>query len=394
MSTFAVVLLWVGTLAVLVPMVVFVVECAAALLPDRRIALATIAEPPRVAILIPAHDEAAGIAATVDALLPHLHQRDRLVVVADNCTDNTAAIAEALGVIVVVRQDPTRLGKGYALDAGVRFLEADPPDIVIVIDADGTISPGGIDQLAQFAAASARPVQSVYLLERPLGQSPAALISWLAFLVKNLVRPRGLDRLGFPCLLTGSGMAFPWAVLRNAPIATGQTAEDLRLTVDVAIAGSPPQFCQRARVMSRFPRRAAAARQQRTRWEHGHLETFLTQAPRLFSRAVRQQRLDLLALGLELSVPPLSLVCLVWTAGFMGTVLAGVVGLAWTPAILLAAGGLLTLMSIVGVWAVFARREISFLALLSAPIYLLSKLPLYLGFLIRRQTASTRTERD
>ena len=44
-----------------------------------------------------------------------------------------------------------------------------------------------------------------------------AVISALAILVKNRVRPLGLHALGLPCLLTGTGMAFPWQVIRKAP---------------------------------------------------------------------------------------------------------------------------------------------------------------------------------
>ncbi len=79
-----------------------------------------------VAILMPAHNESRLIAETIRSVAPQLRSGDRLIVVADNCSDNTAAIAAAEGAEVVVRTDSLRRGKGYALDRGVRHLDPIP----------------------------------------------------------------------------------------------------------------------------------------------------------------------------------------------------------------------------------------------------------------------------
>ncbi len=387
-------LLWLVTLAILVPLLVFSVECLLALLPPRRMDWTALPPCPRLAVLIPAHDEAPGIAATLLSVGLQLRPLDRLVVVADNCQDETAAVARAHGAEVVERHNRARLGKGYALDYGVRTLASDPPDVVVMLDADCEVAPDTLDRLARLAYAEGRPIQAAYLLAPPARPNPAALVSLLAFTVKNLVRPLGLDRLGLPCLLTGSGMAFPWAILRVAPLASGKSAEDMRLAVDLAVAGSPPRFCSAARVTSRLPARASAARAQRARWEHGHLETALVQAPRLISGAWRQRRLDLLALGLELAVPPLSLLIIGWGAGWCVGLLAAWLGLSPLPWLLLSLGGGLLIVATLAAWARFARREIPARAWLALPSYVLGKLPLYLQFLVRRQTESIRTDRD
>ena len=90
----------------------------------------------RLAIVIPAHDEGSGILPTLSDVKMQLQSGDRLLVVADNCTDETAKIASMAGAEVTERNDPARRGKGYALEFGVRSLDSDPPDIVIVVDAD------------------------------------------------------------------------------------------------------------------------------------------------------------------------------------------------------------------------------------------------------------------
>src|SRR5450631_4215805 len=100
-----------------VPTVVFVIEiCAACFLARRHPAPTTAQRCGTVAVLIPAHDEAKGILATLNDIKPQLRPTDRLLVVADNCTDDTAAVAASAGAEVTVRLEPTKIGKGYALD--------------------------------------------------------------------------------------------------------------------------------------------------------------------------------------------------------------------------------------------------------------------------------------
>lgn len=381
-------------LGLLVPIGVVFVECSAALWPSQRQGKEIRGIRPRIAVLVPAHNEAKGIGTTLLKLIPQLTASDRLLVIADNCTDGTAAIARNCGATVVERQDLDRQGKGYALDYGLRFLDANPPEVVVMVDADCIVAPGTIDRIARLAMSTGRPVQATYLMEQPANPNPKDAVSSLAFLVKNLVRTRGLERLGLPCLLGGTGMAFPWSVIREAPLASGNIVEDMQLGLDLAIAGHPPIFCSQARVTGVLPQQDQAAVSQRTRWEHGHLQTLVKQVPLLVKESVRQRRWDLLAIALELCVPPLSLLVMLWIAALGLATLAGILGMAWTPAILLAAEGLLILVSIVGAWAKFGRRELPLLTLLAVPFYVLWKIPLYLTFIVRPQTKWIRTERD
>ena len=60
----------------------------------------------RLAVLVPAHNESAVIAATLEDIKARLRAGDRLLVVADNCTDDTAAVAGLSGAEVVERQIP------------------------------------------------------------------------------------------------------------------------------------------------------------------------------------------------------------------------------------------------------------------------------------------------
>ena len=103
----------------------------------------------RIGIIVPAHDEATIIAGTLRSIVSQLAPSDRLIVVADNCSDETASVATECGVETIVRTDSGRRGKGYALDFGIRHLAPARPDIVIVMDSDCQIGPGAIDRLAR-----------------------------------------------------------------------------------------------------------------------------------------------------------------------------------------------------------------------------------------------------
>ncbi len=394
MSLFVDIVLFVIALLLLIPISVFFIESCAAFLPGRREAKAAGEPRPTVAVLVPAHNEASGIGATLETLLPQVTSQDRLIVIADNCSDETAAIARTAGATVIERINHEQKGKGYALDYGLRFIEADPPDVVVMADADCIVHEGVIDQVARLAKKAARPVQTTYLMEQPANPGPKDAVSALAFMVKNLVRPSGLERLGLPCLLYGTAMAFPWSVIASAPLASGNIVEDMQLAIDLALAGHAPVFCSEAKVIGRLPQQKQAAEGQRVRWEHGHLQTLLTQVPQLLKESIRQRRFDLFAIALDLSIPPISLLVLMWTAIMASALLAGVLGASWLPAIVLFIEGLLLFTAIVGAWLKFGRADLPLMALLGVPAYILWKVPLYFAFWVRPQTKWIRTERD
>ena len=376
-----------------IPMIVLIVESLAALLPSRLRAAEANTPRPRCAVLIPAHDEELGIGRTLASIRPQLFPGDRLIVVADNCGDRTAEVARAEGAEVLERWDTARRGKGYALDYGVRFLERDPPEVAVVIDADCTVYPGAIDLLVRRAIATNCPVQASNLLEAPARAGWRSQISSFAFQYKNLVRSLGRSRLRVPCLLTGTGMAFPWPLIRDASLSSGNIVEDLQLGLDLALIGFPANLCPEAKVTSELPADSRTALEQRKRWEHGHLQTLFTQVPRLIGSAFRRRRLALLGLALDLSVPPLAMLFLLWAATLTGLLAWWSAGGSEWPALILAGSGLGALLSICLAWVKFGRERLPLKSLLTVPLYLVWKVPVYLAYFFHRQQAWVRTER-
>lgn len=380
-------------LLMLLPVLVLLAQVLLACLPMRSPALAQGGRGP-LAVLVPAHDEAAVIRATLACIRLQLLEGDRLLVVADNCSDDTAAMARACGAEVVERSDAQHRGKGYALDYGVRHLAAAAPQVLVIIDADCQVGEGAIDRLARSCLASERPVQALYLMRAPAGAGLKVLVAEFAWRVKNLVRPRGWARLGLPCQLMGAGMAFLWRDLTKVELASGHLVEDLKLGLDFCRQGKPPLFCPEALVSSQFPGSDEGLSSQRKRWEHGHLGVVLADAPRLLATSVAQGNGRLLAMALDLLVPPLALLSLLSVATFLLCWLAFVAFGVLAPALLATLALVLLSASVVLAWARFAREQIAFSVLLYAPLYAMKKIPLYLGFLIRRQVEWVRSKRD
>jgi cellulose synthase/poly-beta-1,6-N-acetylglucosamine synthase-like glycosyltransferase len=378
-----------------IPCLVLFVECMAALVPGRDLE-APEGPRPTTAVIIPAHDEELGIGATVAALLPDLGPGDRLIVVADNCRDGTAAAARAAGATVIERSDPERRGKGFALVFALDHLAANnPPEVVVIVDADCRLSPGGLAVLARRAAETDRPVQGDYVLAAPPDTSARGALSALAVLVRNRVRPLGMRRLGLPCQLTGSGMAFPFEVMRAAPHLGANLVEDLVMGLELALAGHPPLGCPEVSVTSELPEGDDAAIKQRRRWEHGQLATLRQYGPRLVMAGLARADRDLLGLGLDLCVPPLALLALMLLASWAVCAAAAVLlGAPLAALWVLTAALVAVILSVVASWWRFGRATLPLRALLAIPVYVLWKIPLYLGLLVRgRHKSWDRTQR-
>jgi cellulose synthase/poly-beta-1,6-N-acetylglucosamine synthase-like glycosyltransferase len=384
-----------STLLVLIvlPVLVLFVQVLLACLPVRSLSSAQRSRL-RVAVLVPAHNESSMIVATLNTIRPQLLEGDRLLVVADNCSDDTAALARTAGAEVVERSNDQQRGKGYALDYGVRHLASVAPDVMIIVDADCLVGEGSIERLAMCCIDSGRPTQALNLMRAPADSGLKVRFAEFAWRVKNLVRPQGWARLGLPCQLMGTGMAFVWRDLALIDLASGHIVEDLKMGFDFCRSGKPPLFCPDALVTSYFPRSDEGLSTQRMRWEHGHLGVILSDAPKLFVESIGRGNWNLLAMTLDLLVPPLALLTLalgaVFSLSWLVFMLCGVLA----PALIASAGVAILNVTILLVWSQFGRGIISFSALLYAPFYAVKKIPLYLGFLLKRQVEWVRSKRD
>lgn len=381
---------------VAVPALIFCVEVIAAMRATRQtVWSAKPGLPPRIAVIVPARDESAGLQDTLANIQAQLHPTARLLVVADNCSDDTAAVAKLAGAEVVERHDLTKIGKGYALDWGRRHLAGDPPEVVIVIDADCKLGEAALDRLASVCASTGRPVQALYLLHAPEESQIDHRVASFAYRVRNFVRPLGLRALNLPCQLMGSGMAFPWHVFSSASLASGHEVEDLQLGLDLTRAGHPPLFFPLVTVDSQFPALAASASVQRKRWERGHLKVIMKRLPPLLLAALRQRNLALLALVGDAAIPPLTLLGVMASFAFALAALGAAFGMGSSALVVSAASLSAYILAVVLCWWQFCRDLLPIGSALSIIAYVADKLPLYYRVLLRdRQTQWIRTDRE
>jgi cellulose synthase/poly-beta-1,6-N-acetylglucosamine synthase-like glycosyltransferase len=331
----------------------------------------------RTTVLIPAHNEGAGILPTIRDVQAQLGPNDRILVVADNCTDDTAAIVQAAGVEVTVRADSARRGKGYALEFGVRHLGLNPPDVVVIMDADCRLGENVLRHLSDNAMASGRPVQSLYLMLAPENAPPGRGVNLFAWRVKNWIRPLGLEQFGLPTQLFGTGMAFPFNLLSGRDLGNSRLAEDTALGIALASAGYPPLFVSEAMVYSHFPASRAGSEQQRQRWEKGHLDNIVDVVPGALVKSLRDRNLGLAALAIDMAVPPLSLLVLV-TA--LCEILGGIAFVLGAPSTALAIPSSSTLFLLLGTalaWTAVGRDVLPLREMLRLPLHAIQKLGSY-----------------
>lgn len=237
----------------------------------------------RMAVIVPAHNEADVIAETLESLAADAYiPRPEVVVVADNCDDDTATVARGLGATVLERFDAERRGKPHALDFGLAAIEAReaPPEAYIILDADTVVAPGFFQALADTLDGGAAVVQAQY--RAAVGVEAGPRLRALAFSLVHYARPLGAARLGLGMGLKGNGMAFRRELLAGGMPGSGIT-EDAAATLELASRGVAARFAPHAVVTGRMAPSYAAARVQDRRWEGGRLSL----SPRALSVAVR-----------------------------------------------------------------------------------------------------------
>jgi len=297
------------------------------------------ARPTRFTIVVPAHNEEHGLPATLASLakLEWPSAARRVLVVADNCSDATARVAALHGAEVLVREEKSRRGKGYALEAAFFRLLGEPTtewDAVVVIDADTDVQPNLLAVAHARLLTGERALQVPYLARS--AQHPMHVITEVALYASHVIRGRARETLGLSVGLRGNGMVLSRAALERVPYNAFSAIEDLEYGIALVRAGIRVAFAPGTVVRGDMPSDAKVAGVQRTRWIGGRAALLRRDGVALLVEAWRQRSWLLLDAAVDLFVPPLSALALLvglGTSASLGALVAGVT-LAWLPLLL------------------------------------------------------------
>ena len=285
-----------------------------ALLPSKKPSEEVYA-PGVIAVVIPAYDEEDHIVETINSLKAcnDPFEETEVIVVADNCSDQTAFIAENQGVRVITRQDSDRRGKGYALNDAFEILLQENYEFFVVIDADTIVEPNLIVEVRKGFAHKNDALQAVYTVFNNNG-SYRTRVMRLALSAFNVVRPKGRQRWRLSVGLMGNGFALRRSTLEKVPYRVYSIVEDLEYHLLLVKAQLRVGFLENTSVRSVVPSKSNAAAIQRVRWEGGRLRIMRELTMNLF-KGILSGNFRLIEPLMELLLFPLSLHVLLLSMG-------------------------------------------------------------------------------
>jgi cellulose synthase/poly-beta-1,6-N-acetylglucosamine synthase-like glycosyltransferase len=342
----------------------------------------------RVAVIVPAHNEVTHIASCVKSLLGAKRgdMQVGVYVIADNCTDDTALVAEDAGARVLTRTNEVERGKGYALHFAFTNLELLHYDCLLVVDADTSVATNFIVAAAGALRNGAHAVQTRYLV-RNLEEGIRTRLMGLALRAFNVVRPLGREHLGLSVGILGNGFGLRRETLKVVPYLASSVVEDLEYHLALVQSGYRVKFVNETAVFGEMPSRGEGVKTQRSRWEGGRLRMLHKRGPELL-RGVLKGRLVFLEPLLELLLLPLAFhVTLLAVAISTPQTEVRNIGLAGVGIVLLHLAAAIVVGG--GSW-----RDVGALAV--APFYILWKLALIPSLLRNARSNNTwvRTKRN
>ncbi len=246
----------------------------------------------RYAVLICARNEENVIADLIKSLKQQTYKQNNLdiFVMADNCTDHTASIAESAGAKVYERWNQTCIGKGYALEKLLEKISADYPegfDGYFVFDADNVLRADFIEQMDRVFC-EGHDIVTSYRNSKNYGRNWISAGYALWFLRESRYLNHARYLLGTSCAVSGTGFLFSRKVLEE----TGgwpfhMLTEDIEFSINQIVHGRKIAFCKDAELYDEQPVTFSQSWRQRMRWARGYLQVFKGYGLRLIKGSVK-----------------------------------------------------------------------------------------------------------
>jgi cellulose synthase/poly-beta-1,6-N-acetylglucosamine synthase-like glycosyltransferase len=272
----------------------------------------------RFLVLIPAHNEEAGIASTLESLhnLNYARERYTVLVIADRCTDGTAAVAKSWNAQCFERFDG-QAGKGAALAWGIQEARNAKIafDAVVIVDAD-TLADR--DLLSAFNAElqAGRQVQQGYNYISNPWASPFTRIMAVTGVLRNGRYYAGKTVVGLQGMLTGTGMCLGAGILERHGWTAFSVGEDWEFSVELLLGGEQIYFNPLAKTFAKESQNLQQASHQRLRWASGRYAVMGNKVWALIREGIRRPSFSLIDSAVTLVAPnyssqaSLALLCL------------------------------------------------------------------------------------
>lgn len=245
----------------------------------------------RFALLLPAHDEEGVVGLAVQSLARQDYPRELfdIFVVADHCSDGTAAAAAAAGAQVLEHSGPgLKPGKGRALAwATDRIFERGAYDAFCYFDADSLAHPGFVAAMDAALEAGAEAVQGRQLAKNE--NCLLALTLAAGHIVTNRFFQQPKQALGLSATLHGKGMCFTAAVARRHRWDETCLTEDLEMQMRLIRHGVRIHWAGAAVVYDEEPETLSQYLVRTIRWTRGSLDTARRHLAGLAARALRER---------------------------------------------------------------------------------------------------------
>jgi len=225
--------------------------------------------------IIPAHNEEMVVGSLIESLKNQTYDKNLydIYVIADNCTDNTAKIAEEAGAIVYRRFDSVNKTKGFALNWFLKqkIEENADYDAFFVFDADNIVDKNFITNMNKKLCEGEDVVQGYRDIKNPTDNwitAGYALFYWTLHRFYHLAR----YNVGLSPLLNGTGFMVKFDVVKPQGWDTETLTEDIEFSLKRIIAGKRLGWATDAIVYDEQPTSFKQSWSQRSRWTVGHIQ--------------------------------------------------------------------------------------------------------------------------
>ncbi len=250
----------------------------------------------RFALIIAAHNEELVISHVIDSLSRQNYPKKLydIFVIADNCSDRTAEIAEKHGAIVYKRANNEERGKGYALEWMFNkiYSHKNKYDVISVFDADNLVSSNYLLEMNHLLCKGHKVVQGYIDSKNPFDSWITCSYS-IAFWMSNRIFQLPRYYLGLSCGLCGTGFCIDLNVLKKIGWGATCLTEDLEFTMKLSLCNLKVAWAHEAVVYDEKPLTLKQSWYQRKRWMQGHADCASRFLKPLFKKAFKD--MDLVA---------------------------------------------------------------------------------------------------